>query len=85
MTEITEGAIKRAIRVLVNHGLTRAEDIQYRAMNHIADPDTIAEMHQDADEIHTAITYLRKAGMVEKRDTDPAVAFIKAIKEKLNE
>lgn len=84
MTEIHDAAIKRAIRVLVDHGVIRSEDIKYRAMNYIADPDTIAELHSDAEEIDQAVAYLRGADMVAPRDTAAADAFLRAIKEKVS-
>ena len=84
MTEIHDAAIKRAIRVLVDHGVIRSEDIKYRAMNYIADPDTIAELHSDAQEIDQAVAYLRGVDMVAPRDTSAADEFLRAIKEKVS-
>lgn len=81
MTDIHDAAIKRAIRVLVDHCVIRAEDIHYRAMNHIADPDTIAEMQSDVEEIQGAVDFLRSSGMVASRDTAAATVFLRAIKE----
>lgn len=84
MTDIHDAAVKRAIRVLVDHCVIRAEDIHYRAMNHIADPDTIAEMQSDVEEIRGAVDFLRGSGMVAPRDTSVADAFLKSIGKSAN-
>lgn len=82
MTDIHDTAIKQAIRVLVDHCVIRAEDIDFRARNHIADPDTVAEMQQDVDDINRAVKFLNESGMVAPR-SGVADSFIQYIKERL--
>ena len=84
MTEIHEAAIKQAIRVLVDSANIRIDDLTYRGLNHIADPDTIAEMQSDADELRRAVYFLEESGMIGERNNRFADAFLKSMKEKLN-
>ena len=84
MTEIHDAAIKQAIRVLVDSANVRIEDLTYRGLNHIADPDTIAEMQSDADELRRAVDFLKESDMIGDRSNRFAEAFLKSMKEKLN-
>ena len=83
MTDIHDTAIKQAIRVLVDHCVIRAEDIEYRANNYIADPDTLAEMHSDVAEIKNAVKFLKDSAMVGDRSPHIADSFIEHIRRKL--
>lgn len=82
MTDLHDTAVKQAIRVLVDHCVIRAEDIDFRSRNHIADPDTIAEMRQDVEDINRAVQFLRDSDMVGSR-SGVADSFIQHIKERL--
>jgi hypothetical protein len=84
MTDIHDAAIKQAIRVLVDHANIRIDDLVYRCLNHIADPDTIAEMKSDVGELRRAVDFLKESGMVGERHNRFAEAFLKSMKEKLN-
>jgi len=84
MTDIHDAAIKQAIRVLVDHANIRIDDLTYRSINHIADPDTIAEMQSDADELRRAVDFLKQSHMVGERNHRFAEAFLKSMKEKVN-
>jgi len=84
MTDIHDAAIKQAIRVLVDHANIRIDDLVYRSLNHVADPDTIAEMQCDADELKRAVDFLRQSDMVGERNNRFAEAFLKSIKERVN-
>lgn len=64
MTELHEGAIKSAIRVLVDNCVSHVDDLTYKVTHLIADPDTVAEMHRDIDELNGAINFLRDSGTV---------------------
>lgn len=83
MTDIHDTAIKQAIRVLVDHCVIRAEDIDYKSRNYIADPDTLAEMRQDVDEINGAVKFLRESDMVGERAPHVAESFIEHIRRNL--
>jgi len=84
MTDIHDAAIKQAIRVLVDHANIRIDDLVYRGLNHIADPDTIAEMQSDADELRRAVDFLKQSDMVGERNYRFAEAFLKSMKEEIN-
>lgn len=83
MSDLHEAAIKRAIRTLVDSASTHVQDLEYRAQNHIMDPDTKAEMAQDIDELRTAIDFLKKSDMVAERNTAFADSFIEHIRRNL--
>lgn len=84
MTDIHDAAIKQAIRVLVDSANIRIDDLTYRGLNHIADPDTIAEMQSDADELRRAVDFLKKSDMIGERNNRFADAFLQSMKEKLS-
>ena len=84
MTDIHDAAIKQAIRVLVDSANIRIDDLTYRGLNHIADPDTIAEMQSDADELRRAVDFLKESDMIGDRSNQFAEAFLKSMKEKLS-
>lgn len=83
MTDLNESATKQAIRTLVDSVIVHVQDMQYRAINHIMDPDTRAQMSQEIDELNSAVDYLKKAGMVGDRPKHIADSFIEHIRNKL--
>jgi len=82
MTELHEGAIKSAIRVLVDNCVSHVDDLTYKVTHLIADPDTVAEMHRDIDELNGAINFLRDSGMVGYRRSTYAEKKKKKMRDK---
>jgi|TARA_R100000455_G_C6247270_1_gene104710 hypothetical protein len=82
MTELHEGAIQSAIRVLVDNCVSHVDDLTYKVTHLISDPDTVAEMHQDIEELTNAINYLKESGMVADRKSAYSEEFLKKMRDK---